>query len=198
MSLGQFDDNYLISLANKNDERAVEELLNRYKNVVAAVARSYFLIGGAHDDLLQEGMIGLYRAINTFNPEKAEFKTYVYTCVKSSILSCIKKHNTKKNQPLNAYVSLSGYVDADTDKSVLIEDLRFVPEEIYINSESESELVKLIKNSLSNHEYEIFKLYIQGYSYSDISERVNKNTKSVDNSVQRIKKKILTILQTRQ
>jgi RNA polymerase sporulation-specific sigma factor len=82
-------DNQLLALAKNKDERAIEELLERYKYVAASVSRSYFLVGGANDDLLQEGMIGVFRAINTFDSEKAEFKTYVYTCVKSSIISYV-------------------------------------------------------------------------------------------------------------
>lgn len=190
-------DNQLLALAKNKDERAIEELLERYKYVAASVSRSYFLVGGANDDLLQEGMIGVFRAINTFDSEKAEFKTYVYTCVKSSIISSIKKHNTKKNQPLNAYISLSGYVDGDADKSLVIEDGRFRPEEMFIANESEIELFNDIKKVLSKNEFEIFKLYIQGYSYSDISIKVNKSQKSVDNSIQRLKKKVYVVLQNR-
>ena len=190
-------DNQLLARAKNNDERAVEELMERYKYVAASVSRSYFLIGGANDDLLQEGMIGVFRAINTFDSEKAEFKTHVYTCVKNSIITSIKKHNTKKNQPLNAYISLSGDVDGDIDKSFVIEDGRFRPEETFIANESEVELFNDIRKSLSKNEFEIFKLYIQGYSYNDISLKVNKSQKSVDNSIQRLKKKVYIVLQNR-
>ena len=194
MNLKTLTDNELVTLAQQKNQNAVEELMERYKYVPASVARSYFLIGGAKEDLLQEGMIGVYRAISTFDTSKAEFKTYVYTCVKNSILSCIKKSKTKKNQPLNEYVSLSGYVEGDSDKSFIIQDNKLGPEELFIHRESENELNEIVKKILTKTEYEIFQCYIKGDTYSQISEQTKRSIKSVDNAIQRIKKKIRELL----
>lgn len=194
MNLKTLSDNELVTLAQQKNQNAVEELMERYKYVPAAVARSYFLIGGAKEDLLQEGMIGVYRAISTFDSGKAEFKTYVYSCVKNSIISSIKKSKTKKNQPLNEYVSLSGYTEGDSDKTFIIQDNAFGPEELFINRESENELIETVKNILTKTEYEIFLCYIKGDTYSQIGEQTNRSIKSVDNAIQRIKKKIKELL----
>lgn len=194
MNLKTLSDNELVALAQQKNQIAVEELMERYKYVPASVARSYFLIGGAKEDLLQEGMIGVYRAISSFDNSKAEFKTYVYSCVKNSIISSIKKSKTKKNQPLNEYVSLSGYSEGDLDKTFIIQDNAFGPEELFINRETESELIEQVKNILTKTEYEIFLCYIKGDTYSQIGEQTNRSIKSVDNAIQRIKKKIKELL----
>lgn len=184
----------LIKLSRNKNESATEELLNRYKYVPASIARSYFLVGGAEEDLLQEGMIGLYRAIITYDESKGNFKTFVYTCVKNNIISLVKKSKAKKNEPLNEYISLSGFVDGDSDKSLFIQDGKFGPEDLFIYKESETELEDKLKEKLSIIEYQIFDLYIKGATYAQISEKVGKSQKSVDNSLQRIKKKIINII----
>jgi RNA polymerase sporulation-specific sigma factor len=185
-------DEQLIALAKENNTNAIDELFNRYRYVILSVARSYFLSGGDTEDLLQEGMLAAFKAINTFNG-KSSFNSYLYLCVKNRILSVIKSSNRFKNQPLNNYISLSGVVDGDIDKSEVIIDGGYGPEEKYINEETASELVCKIKNSLSDYEYEILTLYLKGYSQKEIGERLNKKDKSVDNALQRIKKKILTL-----
>ena len=108
MNLKTLSDNELVALAQQKNQIAVEELMERYKYVPASVARSYFLIGGAKEDLLQEGMIGVYRAISSFDNSKAEFKTYVYSCVKNSIISSIKKSKTKDEH--KAAISTQSYL----------------------------------------------------------------------------------------
>ncbi len=187
-------DQELLIMAKRKDDFAIEELLNRFKYIPLSVARSYFLVGGAEEDLVQEGMIGLYRAINTYDDEKGSFKTFVYTCVKNSIISLVKKSKSKKNEPLNEYISLSGDEENDADKKIFFQDAKFSPEQIFINKESEIELQEKIKSAFSKSEFEIFNYYIKGYNYQTISEKVNKPIKSVDNSIQRIKKKIIKIL----
>jgi len=194
MDYTKLEENQLLKLAKDKDEKAVEELLKRYKFVPSSIARSYFLIGGAEEDLLQEGMIGLYRAINTYDDEKGSFKTFVYACVKNSILSTVKKSNSKKNKPLNEYVSLSGYVDGDSDKNSFIQDSQYGPEDMLLYKEAESELENKIISELSEAEYQIFKLYLAGLTYSQISQKLNKTIKSIDNSLQKLKKKIIKII----
>lgn len=191
MDYNRTSDEELVISAKNGDDGAMEELFNRYKGMVKAVSRSYFLVGGDTDDLLQEGMIGVYNAIETFNGSSS-FKAYTYKCVKNKIITLIKKSLRHKSLPLNNYVSLSGILDGDMDKTEFVVDDVSDPEEEYINRESEAELKKKIFSLLSRYEKEIFLLYLQGYSYDDISIKTKKKVKSIDNALQRIRKKIST------
>ncbi len=194
MSEIKASDMELVKLAGTGDQKAMNTLMERYKTVSASIVRRYFLVGGDNDDLMQEGMMGVVNAINTFNENKGEFKTYVYSCVKNRILSCIKTYNAIKHKPLKDYVSLSSGLD-DGDKTLIIQDPKLGPEDLFIENESKEELNQKIKLALSDSEYKILSHYIEGLSYSQISERTNKSVKSVDNAIQRIKKKIKKILQ---
>ena len=187
-------DEQLVLLAQQKDENAVEELFNRYKYIASAIAHAYFLNGGDSEDLLQEGLFAVFKAISSFNG-KANFKTYVYTCVKNRIFSVIKSSNRYKNLPLNNYLSLSSGIDNEDDKTKIIIDTNFSPEERYINSEAETELKKKISEVLSQYEYKILVHYLKGYSYREIAELFSKKEKSIDNAIQRIRKKILLELE---
>ncbi len=173
----------------KTDENALERLMEKYKPLINAQARSYFLNSGDASDLVQEGMIGVFKAITSFNG-KSSFKTYVYTCIRSNIITAVKKSNRIKHKPLNNYLSLSGFDGDDEDKTLLISDKNFDPEKNYIEKEEEKELKNKIKESLSAFEHEILVLYLQGFSYSDISKKTNKKEKSIDNAIQRIRRKL--------
>ena len=183
----------LFDLAKNNNFDAIEQLLDRYKNIVDTIIRPYYLIGGDVEDLKQEGMIGLFRAIVTFNGTVA-FKTYAYKCIKNRIFTLIKQANRDKNKPLNNYVSLSGYVDNDLDKSEIVLDDYPDPESEYISKENEANLRRIIKENLSEYENTILNLFLQGYSYEDIGNKVNKNSKSIDNALQRIRKKLVALI----
>ena len=191
-------DEKLVALAQIKDENAIDELFDRYKYIASAVAHSYFLNGGDSEDLLQEGLFAVFKAITSFNA-KSSFKTYVYTCVKNRIFNVIKSSNRYKNLPLNNYLSLSGNIDNenDADKTEIIVDKHFGPEEIYINAEAENELKSTINKVLSKFEYDILVYYLKGYSYREISEKVQKKEKSIDNAIQRIRKKILLALNSK-
>lgn len=192
MDFGNFTDEELVELCSGDtrDENALETLLIRYKHTVSSVARSYFLSNGDTDDLVQEGMIGVFKAISTYNG-KSSFKNYAYKCIKTSILSAVKKSSRLKNKPLFNYVSLSETAEGnDADKSPFLSDDSFDPEERYINSEAEKELKSRIRSKLSDLEFDILALYLSGYSYREIAERTGKNAKSIDNAIQRIRKKI--------
>ncbi len=184
----------LVKLAQMGDQKAMNVLMEQYKYISTSVVRRYFLVGGDTDDLLQEGMMGLVNAIHSFNENKGEFKSYVYSCVKNRIISCIKTYNALKNKPLKDYVSLSSGID-EGDKTLILQDPKLGPEDLFIENESEKELNEKIKQALSNAEYSILTLYIEGLSYSQISEKSKTTVKSVDNAIQRIKKKIKKILQ---
>ncbi len=191
MRYSKFTDEELAFLA-KTDELALEKLMEKYKPMINAQARSYFLNNGDVDDLVQEGMIGVFKAITSFNG-KSSFKTYVYTCIRSSIITAVKKSNRIKHKPLNNYISLSGSEGDDADKNLLLSDKNFDPEKNYIEMESEKELKKAIEESLSTFEHEILILYLQGFSYSDISKKTGKREKSIDNALQRIRKKLTNL-----
>lgn len=187
----KLSDEELVCLAQLKDENAIDELFDRYKYIASAVAHSYFLNGGDAEDLLQEGLVAVFKAITSFNG-KSSFKTYVYTCVKNRIFNVIKSSNRYKNLPLNNYLSLSGNIDSDSDsdKNEIIVDKHFGPEEVYINAEAENELKSIIGKVLSKFEYQILVYYLKGYSYREISENIGKKEKAIDNAIQRIRKKI--------
>ena len=189
MDYSLLSDEKLAQLAQQKDADAMENLINRYRNMVASISRSYFLTNGDTEDLIQDGMISVLRAIESYNG-KVEFKYYVYKCIKNGIFSAIRRSKNSKNQPLDNYISLSGYVDGDSDKSFILADDNFEPEKNFINNETAVELKNKITSLLTPIENEIFAYYLQGYSYSDISAKLNKNIKSIDNALQRIKKKL--------
>lgn len=184
-----YSDERLAVLA-KTDAAALETLLARYKKAVKSTARQYFLAVGEEDDLIQEGTIGLFRAINTYDGVSA-FKNYAFTCIKSGIISAVRKSTSGKNKPLLYYVPI--YVGEDEDKNSLIKGEIVDPEEEYINSEAAKEFMERIKAALSGYEYQILTLYLDGYFYADIAKLKGKNVKSVDNAVQRIRKKIAKV-----
>lgn len=193
MDKNKLTDEELVKLAQEKDSSASNILIERYKSLAAARARAYFLMGGEEQDLIQEGMIAIFNAINNFNGNTG-FKSYVYKCVNNRIITVIKRHSRLKNQPLNNYISLSGCVDGDLDKSEMIIDASFGPEERLINVESINELNQIIRDTLSDFEFSILSLYLKGYSYSLISEKTDKDIKAIDNAVQRIRKKLRKVL----
>lgn len=185
-------DEELVALAKENDAEAIELLMERYKGAVKAITRSLYLSGGDSEDLIQEGMVGIFKAIATYNG-KASFKSYVFACVKNNVLSAVKKDSSNKNLPLKNYISLSG-ADGDADKTEIVISGEPDPETDYINKESEKELKKSIKNILSALEYRILTLYLQGFSYAEIGAAIGKSSKSADNAIQRIRKKVVRTL----
>ena len=193
MDIVKLSDEELALLVQQNNYEACEEILNRYKQHVVSWVRAYFLTCGDSEDLVQEGMVAVFAAISSFNG-KTKFKTYAKTCVKNRIFSVIRTSKRLKNQPLDNYISLSGWADNDSDKTEIIIDTAFGPEEEFIHNETEKELVSVIRRALSDYEYRILFLYLNGYSYTEIEEKLGKSRKSVDNALQRIRKKILTAI----
>lgn len=192
MNYFDFSDAELLKLAKEKNSDAVCEIIGRYKNLIKHIIRSYYLVGGDYEDLLQEGYFGLYKAIETFNG-KSVFKSYAYTCIKNRILSAIEKDNSNKNLPLNTSISLEKSDEVYGREE--IQDNNFNPEESYLGFEGEKELIEQIKSVLSPFEDKILDLYLEGYTYLEISERLNKNEKSIDNAIQRIRKKIALKIQ---
>ena len=185
-------DEELAKLAKTGDENAENTLLERYKDLVVKISRSYFIIGGELEDIVQEGMIGLYKAIKNFSENKSTFKTFAVTCIKHQIQSAIKKANTKKNAPLSNSVSLQSFSDNSDDEQFLPLNLiiQTSPDEKVVERENYQTLVMKIKECLSKKEFEVLKYYLQGYSYREIAEILKISEKSIDNSLTRIKSKL--------
>ena len=187
-------DEEIVSLAEK-DRSAEEFLLNKYKNLVKSRAKMYFLAGGDNDDLMQEGMIGLFKAIHDYNSDKqASFYSFAELCVKRQIFTAIKTAARQKHQPLNTYISLNKPVYEDVSERTLVETLAeresVDPEKLYIMHEKLKDIEKEIDEKLSDLEKRVLILHLQGMSYQEISEIINKPTKSIDNEIKKIKKKL--------
>ena len=187
-------DDELIELVHQNDSMAAEKLVTKYKNHIRAKARPYFLIGADGEDVVQEGMLGFYKAMRDYKPDSdASFKVFAEMCVVRQIITAIKAANRKKHSPLNSYVSLQAPTGDDDSRSLeSLYNIQTVlnPEQLYIGKENVKALHKLIKDSLSSFEYSVFEQYISGVSYTAIAEQMGKSMKSIDNALQRIKKKI--------
>ena len=190
----QLSDEELSSLSNSGSRNAEEELVLRYMRLVRACSRPYFLAGADSEDLIQEGMLGLIAAIREYNPErKASFRTYAELCIKRRLYSAIRAAARDKHSPLNNYISFEAPLfDGNSDHAAYIAPLQDQrdPEELIIGREEFKELSDALNGQLSKFEAEILGLYLKGLSYQEIAVEVNKTPKSVDNAVQRIKRKL--------
>ena len=190
-----FTDEELILLAQKGNKEASEFITAKYFSYVRNKSRAYYLVGGEVEDIIQEGLIGLYEAIKDYSPDKqASFKTFMDICVTRQIMTAIKTASRQKHIPLNTYVSLNKPLFNDeTDKSyedTLVLSRKEDPESLYLDHEKTNEINKEIKNSLSTFEYKVLKLYLQGVSYLNIAKVLEKEEKAIDNAIQRIRKKL--------
>ena len=182
-------DEILWQKANKGDVFAEEEILAQYSRLVRACARPYFLVGGDGEDLIQEGMIGLLSAIRTFDPTKdVSFKTYAEMCIRNRLYTAIKSASRFKHIPLNDYISFesSKFDEIKPPASYMLRD----PEELVIARERVDEITECLKGALSSLESEVLGLYLKGMSYEEIASEIMRTAKSVDNAVQRIRKKL--------
>lgn len=196
-------DEEIVELALNGDSYALEYLLNKYKNFVRAKARSYFLIGADREDIVQEGMIGLYKAIRDYRPNKlSSFKAFAELCVTRQIITAIKTATRQKHIPLNSYVSLNKPIyDEESDRTLLdvISGAKVTdPEELIISSEElyfmENQMVEL----LSDLEWDVLMAYLDGKSYQEIADELNRHVKSIDNALQRVKRKLERYLELRE
>ena len=187
-----------VAIEAKTNNEAMEYLIKKYNNLVLARARAYFLIGADRDDVIQEGMIGLYKAIRDFNIEKVpNFSSFADLCVKRQIITAIKKATRLKHIPLNNYVSFNKTTSIDEKTTLLdilyIDDIN-TPENVIVGKEQLEEFQKKIYKSLSKLERKVLNYYLEGLDYNEISKLMNKPLKSIDNCLQRIKNKINKIL----
>ena len=190
-------DQELISLIRNNDEQATEILLKKYKNMVAGKTRRLFLQGGDQEDLIQEGMIGLYQAIFSFDvTQNVPFKNYASAVVDSRLYDAIRTATRKKHQPLNESLSLDySYTDSSDDEpislfEVLSDESALTPESLLLDKEIKLNLENFLQNYLSKYEDQVASLYLQGKTYREIAEKLNVSTKSVDGALQRVRKKL--------
>ncbi len=189
----QQKDEILAIKAQAGEEEATNELLVRYKNLINKLARSYFLMGGDVEDIIQEGMIGLYKAIMRFEPQKnASFKTFATTCVKHQIQTAIKSANAEKNKVLTSALSITDTLPSEEDDKIEFELLSELPspDDTILQKEKFEEIKKFINNALSPLEIKILSLYLKGYSYNEISQMAGISKKSIDNGLSRIKNKL--------
>lgn len=180
--------------AQQQNEEYVNILLKKYKSVVNKISRSYFLTGGDIEDIVQEGMIGLYKAIMNYSPDKnASFKTFASTCIKNQIQSAVKIASSKRNQVLSSALSFTheeNNDEQDEEFEILLPDDEPTIDEKLIQKERIKELKEKIKNSLSPLELKVLSLYLKGFSYNEIAEIAKLNKKSIDNALSRIKNKL--------
>ena len=196
-------DETIVALCRTGDTVAVEYLLNKYKNFVRSKARSYFLIGADHEDIVQEGMIGLYKAIRDFRPEKlASFRAFAELCITRQIITAIKTATRQKHIPLNSYVSLNKPLyDEESDRTLLdvcAEGHSANPEELLISQEDLLGIHQKIDEVLSGLEQEVLAAYLDGKSYQEIADMLGRHVKSIDNALQRVKRKLEKYLEDAQ
>lgn len=195
MDYNVLEDVVLVEKAQNGDRRAADTLIDRYKTFVRVKTRAYFLVGADRDDIVQEGMIGLFKAIRDYSPDKqASFKYFADICITRQIITAVKTATRQKHSPLNSYISLSKPAYEDESERTLIEMLSLRtslnPEEIMIDKENLKFTEEKIRKSLSEFELEVMEHYINGKSYTEIAQLLEKEPKSIDNAIQRVKKKI--------
>ena len=189
----------LIMQAKEHNEDAMEELMRKFKPKVIAISREYFLIGAEFDDLIQEGMIGLYKAIRIYDETKNHnFSAFASLCIHRQIQNAVKNANRKKNSPLNSYIPIKYYdgsnvSDEDSVLRLVIADENSDIEQNYIDNEINTILLSKVQNILTDEQFNILKMFINGDSYFEIANKTNLTTKKVDNTLQAIKKKLKTI-----
>ncbi|PZN08038.1 RNA polymerase sporulation sigma factor SigH [Thermaerobacter sp. FW80] len=198
----RMDDEEIVEIARQGDAEALEYLIGKYKNFVRAKARSYFLVGADREDIIQEGMIGLYKAIRDFRSDKlSSFRAFAELCITRQIITAIKTATRQKHIPLNSYVSLNKPIyDEDSDRTLLdiISGSRVTdPEELFISREEFGDIEQKMGEILSELEWRVLIAYLDGKSYQEIADELNRHVKSIDNALQRVKRKLERYIESR-
>ena len=188
-------DEDLVATAKSGDNLAMEFLLNKYKNFVRIKAKSYFLIGADREDIIQEGMIGLYKAVRDFKADKlSSFRAFAELCITRQIITAIKTATRQKHIPLNQYISLNKPIyDEDSERTlldVMASQKTSDPEELVINQEVSQDIKERIQENLSELESQVLLSYLEGKSYQEMARDLGRHVKSIDNALQRVKRKI--------
>ena len=188
-------DEQVVGQAQQGDSVAIEYLLSKYKNFVRSKARSYFLIGADHEDIVQEGMIGLFKAIRDYQAERlSSFRAFAELCITRQIITAIKTATRQKHVPLNSYVSLNKPIyDEESDRTlmdVIVEGRAQNPEELIIGRENLVSIRDRVDQVLSPLEQDVLNAYLDGKSYQEIADKLGRHVKSIDNALQRVKRKL--------
>jgi RNA polymerase sporulation-specific sigma factor len=196
-------DTELVRLAHAEDTKALVTMLERYEEFVRLKARSYFLVGADREDIVQEGMIGLYKAIRDYREDKeTSFKAFAEICITRQIITAIKTATRQKHTPLNSYVSLNNPIgetdDADRLFIDFFSDKTLDPGEVVVSVEEAESIRENFRRMLSDLETQVLGLYIEGRSYQEIAEALDRHVKSIDNALQRIKRKVEQHLEYRE
>jgi RNA polymerase sporulation-specific sigma factor len=194
--LAELADDELVARFREGDQDALRVLLERYRRFARAKARGYFLVGADSDDIEQEGMIGLYKAARDFRPERqASFRAFAELCITRQVITAIKTATRQKHQPLNQYVSISGVRGGDdaAERTVegMLDDHHVAdPAEEVVSNERMDDMRRSMAAMLSGLEVDVLKLYVEGKSYQEIGDQLGRHVKSIDNALQRIKRKL--------
>jgi RNA polymerase sporulation-specific sigma factor len=190
------EDEEIIIAAKSGNDKAFEYLINKYKSFVRAKARAYFLVGADREDIIQEGMIGLYKAIRDFKEDKrSSFKSFAELCITRQIITAVKTATRQKHIPLNSYVSLNKPIYNEESDRTLMDvisnnKVSINPEEMIISREELAGIEGKLNEILSRLEWKVLSLYLEGKSYNEIAVELNRHVKSVDNALQRVKRKL--------
>lgn len=181
----------VVAKAQAGNSEAIDLIIKEYKNLIFLNVKNYFLVGADEDDLLQEGAIGLLKAIQAYTKGKASFKTFATLCIRRQILTAVRSSNAQKNSALNA-ASGNNLENEDGNEvypKELYSNKKYNPEEIFLSKEKVSNFHRFVENNFSPFEKKVFGYMVKGYSYKEIAEKLDKTPKTIDNSFQRIKRK---------
>ena len=193
------DDEQIIAMVNEGNSDALDYLIDKYKNLVKGKAKTYFLVGGDREDIIQEGMIGLYKAIKDYDVDRlSSFTYFADTCVTRQIITAIKTATRQKHIPLNSYISLNKPMYEDHSERTLMDTVCSLenedPEYLIISREGLDDIKNKLRQILSDFENNVLVLYIDGMTYEDMSRKLDRHVKSIDNALQRVKRKLEILL----
>jgi len=195
-ALSELTDDELVALFQAGDQRALQALIERYRRFARAKGRGYFLVGGDADDIEQEALIGLYKAVRDYKAEaQASFRAFAELCITRQIITAIKTATRQKHQPLNQYLSISGVRGSDDPGERSVEELLHAhhdadPADRVVSGERMDAMRTSMAEMLSGLEVDVLRLYVEGKSYQEIGEELGRHVKSIDNALQRIKRKL--------
>ncbi|MCI8362414.1 MAG: RNA polymerase sporulation sigma factor SigH [Clostridia bacterium] len=195
----EMSDEGLVDMAKSGDKNALEYLINKYKELVNMKVSKYFIIGAEKEDIIQEGLIGLYKAVKSYSPDKQNsFKTFANMCIERQLITAIKSSNRQKHMPLNSYLSLNASAYENDEESTLFDTYNAHQIEDPLDTITKQEYYKSVEiaidKSLSDFEKQVLNRYMKGESYIQIAEKLDTPVKSIDNAIQRIRKKAITNL----
>ncbi|CAM3233078.1 RNA polymerase sporulation sigma factor SigH [Sporolactobacillus spathodeae] len=200
VAVHSLDDDQLLVAAHSGNGEALEFLIAKYKNFVRGKAKAYFLVGAEREDIVQEGMIGLYKAIRDFRDDKlSSFKAFAELCITRQMITAVKTATRQKHIPLNSYVSLDKPIFDEESERTLMDIVREVrtsdPQELLVNREEYDDIEEKLSQVLSDLERQVLSQYLDGRSYQEISVDLKRHVKSIDNALQRVKRKLERCIQ---